>query len=54
MPLQKFAATEARYAVLARSSPERAQQLMSMAQKDIDERWQFYAQLAAIERVVTD
>jgi pyruvate-ferredoxin/flavodoxin oxidoreductase len=54
VPLQKFAATEARYAVLARSSPERAQQLMSMAQKDIDERWQFYAQLAAIERVVTD
>ena len=54
IPLQKFAATEARYAMLARSSPERAKQLMSMAQKDIDERWHFYEQMAGIERVVTD
>jgi pyruvate-ferredoxin/flavodoxin oxidoreductase len=54
VPLQKFAATEARYAMLARSNPERAKQLMSMAQKDIDERWQFYEQMAGLERVVTD
>jgi pyruvate-ferredoxin/flavodoxin oxidoreductase len=54
VPLQKFAGTEARYAMLARSNPERAKQLMGMAQNDIDERWQFYEQMAGIERVVTD
>ena len=33
VPLQKFAATEARYAMLARSNPKRAQQLMDCRSK---------------------
>jgi len=54
VPFQKFAGTEARYAMLGRSNPKRAQQLMSIAQKDIDARWRFYEQMAGIERAVSD
>jgi pyruvate-ferredoxin/flavodoxin oxidoreductase len=43
---------EARFAVLARTHPERAAELMGLAQADIDERWRYYEQLAGVERTV--
>ena len=52
MPLADFAMQEARFAVLARTHPERAAELMALAQSDIDERWRYYEQLAGIERTV--
>ncbi len=53
MPVAEFAATEARFAVLARSDPERAAELGALLQADADERWRYYSQLATIERTVS-
>ena len=50
MPLKEFALKEARYAMLARANPEQAEQLLALAQRDVDERWRFYEQMAGIER----
>ena len=52
IPLAEFAATEARFAMLARSDPERSSHLAALAQADVDERWSYYTQLAGIERTV--
>ena len=41
---------EARFAMLTRSNPERAEHLLCLAQRDIDERWHFYEQMAGVER----
>jgi pyruvate-ferredoxin/flavodoxin oxidoreductase len=49
-PLESFASKEARFAVLARTSPERYADLMRAAQDDVDERWRYYEQLAGLER----
>ena len=54
LPFAKFAEREARYAMLARSNPDRAHRLFDLAQKDIDERWHLYEQMAGIERHPTD
>jgi pyruvate-ferredoxin/flavodoxin oxidoreductase len=54
IPLKDFAMKEARYAMLARANPERAERLMALAQRDVDERWRFYEQMAGIERTVPD
>jgi pyruvate-ferredoxin/flavodoxin oxidoreductase len=43
---------EARYAMLARSDPDRSSRLLDLAQAAIDERWRFYRQLADVERTV--
>jgi len=43
---------EARYAMLARSDPQRSEQLLQLAQEGIDERWHFYEQLAGVERAM--
>ncbi len=53
-PFSEFAAQEARFAMLARTDPARAEHLMDLAQKDIDERWHLYEQMAGIERTVPD
>ena len=45
---------EARYAMLARSNPAQAERLMALAQRDVDERWRFYEQMAGVERSVSD
>ena len=45
---------EARFAMLARSKPEHARHLMEMAQKDIDDTWHYYEQLAGVEREYSD
>jgi pyruvate-ferredoxin/flavodoxin oxidoreductase len=52
IPLNEFTQSEARFAVLERSNPERAQHLMALAQADANERWRFYEQLARVERTV--
>ena len=50
VPLREFALQEARYAMLARSDPERSEMLLELAQDAIDERWRYYEQLADVER----
>ena len=52
IPVADFAMQEARFSVLARTHPERAAELMALAQSDIDERWRYYEQLAGVERTV--
>jgi pyruvate-ferredoxin/flavodoxin oxidoreductase len=52
IPLREFALQEARYAMLARTDPERSERLLDLAQAAIDERWRFYQQLAEVERTV--
>jgi len=42
--------SEARFAILTRTHPELAERLLLQAQADVDERWRYYTQLAAIER----
>jgi pyruvate-ferredoxin/flavodoxin oxidoreductase len=48
-----FALKEGRYAMLARANPSQAERLLELAQKDINERWHFYEQMAGIERTVS-
>jgi pyruvate-ferredoxin/flavodoxin oxidoreductase len=50
VPLREFQSTEARYAVLERTHPERAKELQALAQADVNERWHYYEQLAGVER----
>jgi pyruvate-ferredoxin/flavodoxin oxidoreductase len=50
IPFRKFAMDEARYAMLVRSNPQHAEELLKLAQKDIDDRWHFYEQMAGVER----
>jgi hypothetical protein len=38
------------FAALARSKPERARQLIALAQADIDEGWRLLERLAGVER----
>jgi pyruvate-ferredoxin/flavodoxin oxidoreductase len=49
-----FAGKEARFAMLARANPEQAEHLMSLAEKDIEERWSLYSQMAGVERTIPD
>jgi pyruvate-ferredoxin/flavodoxin oxidoreductase len=52
IPLHAFTDTEARYEMLRRADPERAELLGRLAQADVDERWRYYEQLADMERSV--
>ena len=52
IPLKEFALKEARFSMLARSDPDRSARLLDLAQRDIDERWHYYEQLAGLERKV--
>jgi len=47
-----YAMKEARFATLTRSDPETADRLFDLAQRDIDDQWHFYEQMAGIERDV--
>jgi pyruvate-ferredoxin/flavodoxin oxidoreductase len=49
IPLKDFEQTEARFAMLARSDPERARTLGARAQVDVDERRHVYEQMAGID-----
>ena len=53
IPVREFVATEARYAILERTDPARARELSGLLQADIDERWRYYEQLAAMHRTVS-
>ena len=50
LPVRDFIASEARFAILGRTHPERSEHLIKMIQADIDERWRYYEQLAAMSR----
>jgi pyruvate-ferredoxin/flavodoxin oxidoreductase len=50
VPYAEFAGTEARFAMLRRSDPDRAAELMRLAQNDVSARWLYYQQLAGLER----
>ncbi len=50
VPYADFAGTEARFAMLRRSDPDRAAELMRLAQNDVSARWTYYQQLAGLER----
>jgi pyruvate-ferredoxin/flavodoxin oxidoreductase len=52
IPVADFVGTETRFAILARTHPERAAELAELAQADVDERWSYYEQLAAMTRGV--
>ncbi|MCU0506144.1 MAG: pyruvate:ferredoxin (flavodoxin) oxidoreductase, partial [Chloroflexi bacterium] len=52
MPIKEFVAAETRFAVLARTHPERAAELGELIQADVDERWRYYEQLAGMHRSV--
>ena len=54
MPLREFAAQEGRYSLLARSKPDLAERLMTLAQEDVNERRHLYEQLAGVERHTPD
>jgi pyruvate-ferredoxin/flavodoxin oxidoreductase len=45
-PLAEFASLETRFVVLTKSHPERARELMKLAEGDIKARWEMYEQLA--------
>ncbi|HEU5437993.1 MAG TPA: pyruvate:ferredoxin (flavodoxin) oxidoreductase [Ktedonobacterales bacterium] len=47
VPLEQFAYNEVRYRVLRQADPERARELMELAQADVRQRWSEYQQLAA-------
>ena len=54
LTFKDFAMQEARYAMLARTKPERAEELFARAQDDIDNRWHLYEQLADLDRQVPE
>ena len=56
-PTLKFkdvAMKEARFAMLARSNPRHAKHLMELAQKDIDDTWHYYEQMAEVDRELAE
>jgi pyruvate-ferredoxin/flavodoxin oxidoreductase len=52
MPVRDFVSTEARFAILSRTHPQRSERLLELMQADVDERWRYYEQLAAMSRTV--
>jgi pyruvate-ferredoxin/flavodoxin oxidoreductase len=53
IPFKEFARKEARFAMLGRVDPERAEELAELAQKDIDDRWHLYEQMVGVHRTAT-
>jgi len=52
IPLREFALAEARYAILARTDPQRSNELLDLAQAGINERWHYYEQMSSLERAM--
>jgi len=50
VPYAEFTASEARFSMLTRSDPERAAELLGIAEADVRGRWEYYRQLADVER----
>jgi pyruvate-ferredoxin/flavodoxin oxidoreductase len=53
-PFKELAMQEARFAMLVRMDPEHAQQMIDLAQKDIDDQWHYYEQMAGVERDIVE
>ena len=51
---EQFAMKEGRFAILARSDPQHSKRLFELAQRDIDDQWNYYEQMAGIERDISD
>jgi pyruvate-ferredoxin/flavodoxin oxidoreductase len=49
LTVDKFMYNETRYSMLVHSKPETAKQLLELAQKDVNDRWKFYEELAAMK-----
>ena len=47
---REYALKEARFAVLAKSKPQESAKLLELGQADINNRWAYYEQLAAVSR----
>jgi len=47
-----YAMQEARFAALTRSNPKEAKRLFDLAQRDINDQWHFYEQMAGVEREI--
>jgi len=54
IPVREFTMKEARFAMLARSKPERAEALAIAVQEDAVERRRLYEALAAVRRDVPE
>lgn len=54
LKFKEVAMQEARFAMLVRSKPEHAAHLMNLAQRDIDDTWHYYEQMAGVEREFSD
>jgi pyruvate-ferredoxin/flavodoxin oxidoreductase len=50
VPYAEFTASEARFSMLTRSDPERAAELLGIAEADVRGRWEHYRQLTDVER----
>jgi pyruvate-ferredoxin/flavodoxin oxidoreductase len=50
VPYTEFTDSEARFSMLRRSDPIRADELSDLAQSDVAQRWHYYEQLAGVER----
>ncbi|MGZ4680584.1 MAG: 4Fe-4S dicluster domain-containing protein, partial [Ilumatobacteraceae bacterium] len=50
VPYADFANSEARFSMLRRSDPDRAAQLLALAESDVAARWHHYEQLAGVAR----
>jgi len=51
---ERYAMQEARFAMLARTVPDRARHLFDLAQADINDQWHYYQQMAGVEREITE
>ena len=49
VPFKDFAYNETRFKMLTQSKPEEAERLLALAQKDANERWRTYEQLASLD-----
>ena len=52
IPVRDFVSSEARFAILSRTHPQRSELLLELIQADVDERWRYYEQLAVMSRKV--
>jgi pyruvate-ferredoxin/flavodoxin oxidoreductase len=50
IPFAELVQLEGRFAMVARSDPQHAERLAAQAQKDIDDQWHYYEQMAGVER----
>lgn len=49
MKFEEYAYKEIRYKMLTKSAPEEAKRLLALAQDDVNSKWHFYEQLAALK-----